>query len=47
MKKIYKYENAVVSIIIAETSNDIIRKATPVFLKNVVKERKQKCVRTK
>lgn len=39
MKKIYKYENAVVSIILTETSKGIIRKATPVFLKNVVKER--------
>ena len=47
MKRIYKYENAVVTIIFADTSNDIIRKHTPVFLKNVVKERKQKCARTK
>ena len=47
MKRIYKYGNAVVTIIFADTSESIIRKATPVFLKNVVKERKQKCVRTK
>lgn len=47
MKKIYKYENAVVSIIIAETSQDIIRKFTPVFLQQVVKERSKKCVRMK
>lgn len=41
MKKIYRYGNAMVFIILTETSNDIIRKKTPVFLKNVVKERKR------
>lgn len=47
MKQIYKYGNAVITIIMSDTSNDIIRKYTPVFLKNVVKERKQKCARMK
>lgn len=47
MKNIYKYENGVVCIKITDTSYDIIRKSTPVFLKKVVKERSDKCVETK
>lgn len=47
MKKIYKFENCVVCIKFTDTSINIIRKETPVFLKKVMKERDEKCVRTK
>ena len=40
MKKVYTYENATVTITIPEEfSQDRLRTATEIFLKNVVKER--------
>lgn len=39
MKKIYKYDNSVITIIVPDSSIDLIRDKTEIFLKRVVKEK--------
>lgn len=39
MKKIYNYENSVITIIVPDENLEVLRNKTEVFLKKVVKEK--------